>query len=200
MKYLSWLLLFLSTNASALHLTYDKININTDKITRINGDINYSSLKEFEKQMRKTFMLPGPRIILIDSGGGSVEAGKVMIELLELEKSSGVKQACVVIRQASSMAFNLLTHCDVRFAAPDAHMLMHKVFLWRWPMDKKLTAKNLKEAAADLDKADEPYRQANSKALRITLRQYDKYAEAETVWEPQLLVKMHYLLGLVNLR
>lgn len=185
--------------AHAVHIVNESahIDINTDKVTSIEGEINTMSEISFMASLRDTASLSGPRVILINSPGGRVDAGAAIIEQLEADKASGVQEICVVMGGASSMAFNILTHCNVRLAVPDAFMVVHKIFYSDMP-NVKPTARNLKMLAAELDMMDEPYRQGNSKAMGLTLEQYDRYADLETAWTSQALFSMHYLDGIVK--
>lgn len=194
-------LFFFPQKSIAIHVVSVEahIDIVTEKVTHVDGIITSSSATSYMLQTIATQNIPGARVVIIDSPGGVVSAGQSMINQMEEEKAKGVKQICVVSKEASSAAFNLLTHCDVRLAVPDAHMLVHKIFLWEWPLRMKVSAKNLRDVADDLDLADEPYRQANSKAMMLTLKDYDKYADAETVWSTRVLLEMHYLAGIATL-
>ncbi len=201
MKYLILLMLLVSQTASALHLTNKdaQLDVTTEKLTQIVGPINDDMVMQVYLQNERTSWMPGPRIILIDSGGGSVSSGQKLIEMLEAEKAQGILQVCVVTGQASSMAFNLLTHCDVRLAVRDAYMVVHKIFIMGDP-GIKMTAKNLRRLADELDRGDEPFRQANCKAMHITLSEYDRKADVDTAWSSEILFRLHYLNGIVKLQ
>lgn len=200
MKYLTILLLLLAPgNAYAFHVKSAAagLNFNTDKVATVSGMINNDVVDRYEAQLSTTAALPGPRVVLIDSQGGYVDSGVVLIQMMEIEKALGTRQVCIVVGAASSMAFNLLTHCDVRLSVASAHMTVHKMEGWS---GGRHTSRNLRQVADDLDREDEPYRQANSKAMHLTLRQYDRYADAETAWTPQQLLKLHYLDGIIKVK
>lgn len=164
----------------------------SSKIARIKDEVNFISDYSFNYDMRLNQHLSGDRIILITSPGGDSDAGNDMIDAIEKEKSTGVRIVCVVKNFAHSMAFNILTHCDVRTATPKAEMLVHKL-AWSFLGSIRLTANNLRKKAAVLDKFDEPYREANAKAMHLTLKEYDFYADKETQWTAEDLLSMGYL-------
>lgn len=186
-------LLLLSNVANAYH-----VNFNSQKIAHIVGEIDTQTQFRFEMEMESTRDIPGDRLILIDSPGGYVEAGQRMLEVLDVERARGVKAVCVVMGEASSMAFDILTHCDVRLAAPNSHMTVHKIAISQWDTNARGTAANLRREADELDQIDEPYRKANAKAMHLTLREYDRYADQETSWTASILLQRGYLQGILH--
>jgi ATP-dependent protease ClpP protease subunit len=169
------------------------IDLETKKVARIYGPITPESFDVFEKDMLSTASIPGDRIILINSPGGYIETGERMLKLMRMEKASGTRVVCFVTGSASSMAFNFLTHCDVRLMSPNKMSVVHKVA--RTILPSRYTAKTLRIMADEIDKDDEPYRQANAKAMNLTLAQYDTFADLETYWKSETLLNMGYLHG-----
>ena len=193
--------LLISTNAAADKTIYQvksteaDINVLTDKVAHIIGEVNYFSFRSFQREMAATATAPGERLIVIDSTGGYCSYGDKMIELLERERERGITIICFVREKAHSMAFNFLTHCDIRLSTPDSSMLVHKIAYSMLSGRGRLTAKKLREIADELDKDDEKYRIANSKAMGLTLEEYDSYADADTYWTTEDLIRMKYLHG-----
>jgi ATP-dependent protease ClpP protease subunit len=191
-------LLLFPSQAIAEHLVSKEahIDLHTDRVLRIDGPINQQSLFKFEKQYFDTLSSTGPRLVIINSGGGEVGAGLRMIELLEAEKAAGFKLICVVEDSAHSMAFNLLTHCDVRLAKRTSKMLVHKIAIAGVVNPFiRITAKTLREIAKALEQADEGFRQDNARAMHLTLGDYDLFANAERMWLSPKLLKLGYLQG-----
>lgn len=200
MKYLLILLALWSSNAQAIHVKAARVGLDftTNKVVTVYGMVDDAMVDKYEADTKATTRLPGPRVVLIDSPGGYVASGSVLIQMMEQEKAAGIKQVCIVLHSASSMAFNLLTHCDVRLSVANAQMVVHKIETG-WTNDRH-TARNLRIMADEMDREDEPFRQANAKAMHLTLRQYDRYADAETDWNPQQLLKMHYLDAIIEIK
>lgn len=169
----------------------------SNKVSRIEGVINSKSAMAFILGMMQTMNTPGPRLIIINSYGGLVDEGNKIIEAIEREKLMGTEQVCVVTKEADSMAFNILSHCDRRYAVPKATFVVHKIRTW-FLSPAPVTEKILRQLADDLHKSDEPFRQKNSKEMHLTVRQYDKAADAERQWTAKELLKMHYLNGYMN--
>lgn len=171
------------------------IDITTTKIARIFGTINEKSFDTFKNDMESTASISGDRLILIKSHGGLVHIGEAMLAMIRKEQKENVKIICFAIRNSDSMAFNILSNCDVRLMAPGTTSLVHKIARV-YLDDVRLTAKNLKKIAEELETGDEPYRQTNAKAMHLTVEEYDKYADKETYWTATTLLKMRYLHGL----
>lgn len=175
-------------------------SIETDKIAHIEGYIDLSTQVKFKVDMIETKNLPGARLIIIDSPGGEVDIGLDIMKTMEDEKKLGVKEVCLVIGQASSMAFNFLTHCDVRLAVKGSSFLVHKVETVSIDMSfhmngMRKTAHNLRIEAARLDALDEQFRVANAQAMGMDLPDYDFCANKETVWHTGMLHVRKYLTG-----
>lgn len=170
------------------------IHIKTSKVARLYGPVMQESYTRFKKDMELTASVPGDRVILINSPGGEVDLGNKMLDIMKQEQKAGVRVVCFAFNDAHSMAFNFLTQCDVRLMAPGTMSLVHKVA--RLAIAERLTAKNLRIIADDLDKSDEPFRQANAAAMHLTLVEYDLYADKETYFRAETLLKMKYLHGI----
>lgn len=168
----------------------------TQKVSKILQPIGKRAEEVYRKSVESTLFMPGERIVLIDSPGGDVAEGNKIVALMELEKALGTKMVCVVLRDAHSMAFNILTHCNVRLMVKGSTSVVHKcatnVFYFG-----TVRAKELKELARALDKADAPFRRDNAKAMHLSLRRYDYYADKETRWSAERLKKIKYLDGIM---
>lgn len=172
--------------------------LQTPKVAHVVGEIDDDSRAVFLQEMKTTESLKGQRVILIDSPGGSVSSGNAMIEAIEREKAAGTKVTCIVTHIAASMAFNLLTHCTTRIADKDALLLFHKIEIGGRIPGVRMTARNLRKIAAELDEIDDLFRVPNAKALGMSLQEYDFYADLETVWGPNILLRIGYLNAVGN--
>lgn len=168
------------------------------KVAHIKGEIEESTAKGYYEEVMATLGIPGDRIVYIDSVGGYLSAGQAIIDMMEQEKARGTKIVCVVREEATSMAFNILTHCDRRYATRTARFLVHKAALGSWDQELRLTAKNLRREANQLSRADEPYRLANAKAIHLTLAEYDDNADEERTWSAFQLYKLGYVTGFIK--
>ena len=170
-------------------------HVRTAKIVVIAGVIDQSTEKQVELELRATESLPGDRVVLIDSYGGSVTSGLHIIKMLEAERSSTVRLVCIVDGEADSMAFNLLSHCDLRLATPRSHFVVHKVAVGGLDERQRGTSKNLRKIADELDQVDAQFRRLNASLMHLSLGQYDKFADVDTNWPAAILVVRGYLHG-----
>lgn len=196
LKHALWIALALApVRALAVTVTADPgtMSITTDKVAHIEGDVNAKSLERFAKEMLATATMPGPRVILINSPGGSVAVGKAMLKFIYGEQAMGTKVICVVTRDAHSMAFNILSRCDVRLSDDHAIMLVHKIRVMK--IDQPLTAKRMRELADEFDRDDEEFSIPNAKAMGLSPEEYSFRADAETQWTAKTLRKRGYLQG-----
>lgn len=165
------------------------------KVSYIEGAINDKLLKSFEAQYNRNSVSTGDRLILINSGGGKVDAGIGMLNLIEADKKKGTKIVCIVTHAAHSMAFNILTHCDKRYAFKKSFCLVHKIEMSTCGSKMRHTAKYYKNVSRYLDVYDEQFRSANAKAMGLTLDDYDWFADSEAIWSANSLINMGYLEG-----
>lgn len=79
--------------------------------------------------------------IVLDSPGGSVFTGFQFVNAIEEVKGHGVRVRCFVNGIAASMAFQILVHCDERYALSRSFLLWHGVRTGvRQPVTSKLAA------------------------------------------------------------
>jgi ATP-dependent protease ClpP protease subunit len=65
--------------------------------------------------------------LIINSPGGSVSEGWALLNRLDYARSKGVTVNCFVPEIAASMAFQILLHCDHRYALKRSGLLWHRV-------------------------------------------------------------------------
>jgi ATP-dependent protease ClpP protease subunit len=189
--------LILSVNsARALHIKTSKHDITTYKVTAIVGSIDSAMAASVLMQTTANAKLPGERVVLISSPGGSVTAGERIGMILAQERAAGTKVVCVVLGMAHSMAFNILTNCDVKIASDDTEMVAHKIAMSE-AVDR-MTAKNLREWADRLDALNKKYDEANAKALKLSMAEYNKKADQEYSWPAKELLQIGFLDALIE--
>lgn len=192
MKCITWLLLLIT---SLQAFAVPTAAVSRHKISHIEGIILPDTTQRYYEETSATLDIPGPRTIYIDSLGGALDSGQNIIDMMEVEKAHGVRMVCIVKGEATSMAFNILTHCDARYATRKSRFLVHKAAIGAWDPTLRGTAKNLRKEANELERADEPYRQANCAAMHLTLAEYDDNADQERTWTADELVRSGYLNG-----
>jgi ATP-dependent protease ClpP protease subunit len=89
------------------------------------GEINGQSLKAASKIERLSAASKGDINIFINSPGGMVVVGLQIIQAIDIARARGVKVVCSVGVLAASMAFQVLPHCDERYAMKHTLLLFH---------------------------------------------------------------------------
>lgn len=189
--------LLISNPAQGASVRSGVYRLSTAKVITIAGPIDEYMTSSVIIQMSTTANLPGPRLVLIRSPGGSTLEGAKIIAMLEKERSETHQRlVCAVIDAAHSMAFDILTHCDVRLATERATFVVHKVALGGDP-GIRMTAKNLRLIAEEMEREDRKWDAINAKAMHLSKADYDRYADAERRWTAKELLEMHYLSAIV---
>lgn len=173
--------------------------VSTKKIIKIDGFINDATYKKFEEQYYSQLRHSGDILIILDSPGGEVGVGNKIIRLVEVIKYSN-KVFCVANKDASSMAFNILSHCDVRMATNKTRMVVHKAAHSPVCDDSvRYTPKYLRVIAKELEIDDIPFSKLNAKLMKLTEESYSFFADEETSWSVYTLVSSGYLKDIVTL-
>lgn len=63
--------------------------------------------------------------IIIDSGGGSLQAGSILVDRIKAAKYRGVTVNCIVDGMAASMALILMSHCSERYGMFGSYIMWH---------------------------------------------------------------------------
>lgn len=121
-----------------------------------------------------------PIDIVINSPGGSVEAGLQLISSMNMAKSRGIKFRCVVPVMAASMGFQVLANCNERYALSYALLLWHpmKIFI----MMGTLSADDLLYAGYRIRSTETPLVAQLIRELKITPDLFYYHYRHETVW------------------
>jgi ATP-dependent Clp protease protease subunit len=96
----------------------------TDRIVNLNGPITDSMIMKAQTKLYKLDEAShDPVWIRINSGGGSVQAGLILLDTMKALKSP---TRCLVESKAYSMAAILLVFCDERYALDHATIMLHE--------------------------------------------------------------------------
>jgi ATP-dependent protease ClpP protease subunit len=112
-----------------------------------------------------------PIDIIFDSPGGDLFTGYLVVDRMESLRRQGIKLRCFVRTIAASMAFQMLLHCDERYATPHAVVLWHPVrVFWMGP----LTATDASILSTQLATANE--------GIIADLREHLQISEEQLLW------------------
>lgn len=127
------------TNDKGIQITKDisaKKNISSEannktlilnsRLVRLEGEINSKSAKNINREMLNFYMddEKTPIYFLINSPGGSVMAGRQIIDIMEMVKAPIY---CQVVGMSASMAALITMHCDKKFMTPASFLLFHQM-------------------------------------------------------------------------
>lgn len=128
-----------------------------------------------------------PIDIIFDSPGGDLLTGYLVVDRMESLRRQGIKLRCFVRTIAASMAFQMLLHCDERYASPHAVVLWHPVrVFWMGP----LTATDATIIGTQLAAANE--------SILEDLRAHLKMPEEQLMWH-YLQETLHQAVSLSKL-
>jgi len=116
--------------------------------------------------------------ILINSPGGDVMAGYLIISAMQNARAQGVRIHCMVPFLAASMAMHILAYCDQRGAIAESLLLFHEVRAGGGAITPS-TAKQIEEAMRILAK---PLEDHMISELGVTQEEFDHHNKAETLW------------------
>jgi len=110
-------------------LSSKAITVNPDRLIRINGVIieQMPLLANHVLFLADVDAVDKPYIdILIDSPGGSIFHGNMMVQAIKAAKSRGYTVRCMVTSKAASMAFVIFTYCSERYVFSTSRLLWHQ--------------------------------------------------------------------------
>ncbi len=122
--------MLLTTNvfANTVGKLNKQVSINTKRLVIMNGVVDGTTVLPATQKINALLKEgTAPIYMYINSPGGSVFAGYYLINQMEKAQGLGVKFICVVDNMAASMAFQLLAHCDSRYAMKSSILLWHPV-------------------------------------------------------------------------
>lgn len=116
--------------------------------------------------------------IFINSPGGEVELGLVLINALDIAKARGKTIRCAVGIMAASMAMHFLGQCDERYAFKNSLLLFHEIYSG----GGKITEKKARQMAEGMRVLSEKLDAELRRALGASKDKYQTHLEAETMW------------------
>ncbi len=96
----------------------------SQRVIDISGGIGFDSMKKAQKEVLELASHGDEPIWMrINSPGGSVDAGLILIDTMKAVKAP---IHCIVESSAYSMAAIILTYCDKRYGMPHATFMLHE--------------------------------------------------------------------------
>jgi ATP-dependent protease ClpP protease subunit len=132
--------------------SFAKVELSPEKTIVIGGVISNRMFTPTVEAMEKIASKHKEIDIILSSPGGDVITGSLLIDRMEQLKLRGINIRCVVRDVAASMAFQILLHCNERYATPHSFLLWHPVRVF---MQSVMTADMAQVLAIQLASADE---------------------------------------------
>lgn len=134
-----------------------------------------------------------PIHILINSPGGGVILGSMIMQAMDVAKQRGSHITCGVGSVAASMAFSIFLACDTRYALAGARFLFHppRVHMGGgWGGGEVVTPDKADQLNDELKMSDEETRAILFKYLpKHKAEWFEKHYTRETLWQAQRLNK-----------
>lgn len=183
MKYFSVFLIALTMGAASASAGL-VIDMSGPRTLRVEGVILGNALDLAHKVERMSSESQEPIDLLINSPGGSVEAGLQLVEAMHIAQGRGVTIRCAVTTLAASMAFVILNECSERYALSNSLLLFHPARAML--MFAVIKADDARKMAEDLDFVDNLITDMLEEGMGIVTAQqkswYQYHFTKETLW------------------
>lgn len=133
--------------------------------------------------------------ILVNSPGGSVDAGQLFTQAMEQLKSRGTKITCVSGVLAASMGFQILAHCDRVIALPSTLLLFHPV---RISSNEGMTSEMLAYYKQQMDLVEPVLNKDLQKKFKFPKEYFSYHYRAETLHAASELAKVTDAIEIYN--
>lgn len=174
--------LLIATSATAKTL-----EINQDRAVYVGGPIDMNSFGIANKieELAKT---DDDIFLVINSPGGAVTLGYLVINAMNVAKQRGVEFICYVPQMAASMAFQIFANCDERYTLPGTYLLWHCV---RIQAEITLTPSLTKQLYHELVQIEKRMTAELLSVMKVSNKFFYYHYNAETLWtasqlQPQL--------------
>ena len=105
----------------------ETLKVDNTRLVNILGDVDFRILAKANEILKLSTASTKPIYLLINSPGGSVAAGSIFIDSMNLIKKKGIKIKCLSTIYNASMAFSIFATCSERYALPNTSLLFHPV-------------------------------------------------------------------------
>lgn len=169
--------LFISSSALASSATFPEGTI------VIVGEIGRGTLSVPQRILEASAEGTKPVHLFINSPGGSVVLGNMIVQALNTARAKGSLLVCGTGVLAASMGFSILAACDIRYALPNARLLFHPPRI-NAGGGTVVTPKEASFLADDLSRTDKEVREyLLSRLPKVSTDFFDFHYTKETLWQ-----------------
>lgn len=154
------------------------LEINSERAVYISGPIGGNSF-DIANKIEELSKTAEPVYLVINSPGGAVTPGYIIINAMNVAKVRGVEFICYVPQLSASMSFQVFANCDKRYALPGAYLLYHPV---RISAALTLTPAFTRQLYIELRQIEKRMTAELLLALNVDKRSFDYNYLVETLW------------------
>lgn len=158
-------------------ITAKTIDLSGKPFLPIIGVVNMGIVKDAQVLLAEGTKLEEV-VILVNSPGGSVDAGQLFVQAMEQLRSRKIKLTCVSGVLAASMGFQILAHCDRILVLPSTLLLFHPV---RISSSEGLTSDMLQYFKEQMDLIEPGLNADLQKKFKFPKKYFDFHYRAETL-------------------
>lgn len=127
------------------------LEIDPDRFIKLQGEVNEKTIS-VASEIEKLYSDNDDNIyLLLNSPGGSVLYGNIVIAAIEQAKSRGIEVICLSTAYAHSMAFNIMLECSKAVVLKSTSLVFHPVRIKMIGTAKDLMQRAHKMHLMDLD-------------------------------------------------
>lgn len=170
---------FAFANLGQAEQKFTSVEVDTSRLIYVRGDIGENSFSIANKIEQFSSSSTSPIHLLIASSGGSVTLGNQVLSAMNLAHSRGVKLVCYVPVLAASMAFQIFSQCDQRYALRNALLLWHPM---KSQISKAMNKEDMLYESQRLRAWEIPFVKDLIAALKIKPSVFFYHRRKETLW------------------
>lgn len=163
-----------------------------DRRIYICGGINEPRAANFIVAFQSLDSTPGTITVVLNSPGGTIEAGYAIYDAISLAKNMVVIEG---IGKVYSMAALVFQAGDLRLLTPQTEVMIHNIYI---ETSENFTLTDAAKLARDLGKSNKRYQKLMSRATGRTEQEIKKMCGDETYLSAQKAVRLGFADGMMT--
>jgi ATP-dependent protease ClpP protease subunit len=163
-----------------------ELRVDPTRLVRVIGEVNGSMLPLANRIDQLSAQSDEPIYLLINSPGGSIVIGNLIINSMNQAKARGSRIVCVSTLIAASMAFQFLVECDERYAMRYTKLLFHPP---RVMLQGGLKHEDLSQLSTELRDIENKMVPRINEVLKMDAKEFRKNYLLETLWDAEDLIR-----------
>ncbi len=155
------------------------LTLNPERTVHIRGPIGGGSAINQASRIEELAKTAEDIYLVINSPGGEVTLGYLIINSMNVAKERGVKFKCYVPQMAASMAFQVFANCNERYTLSGTYLLWHSV---RVSAEMTLTPALTKQLYFELRQIERRMTSELLSVMDVERKFFDYHYNAESLW------------------